>query len=136
MTTTILYDDRATDVSGAHVAQGHLWLSPAELTAATGWKLEEAGLCQGDACVRTQPEWIDAAGRIDLSAFAGWLDQPVLRETDGGDIWAFGPSASSRKSQLFSLEAPEFTLPDLDGRMHSLSDYRGRKVFMYSWGSY
>ncbi|MBR5730525.1 MAG: thioredoxin-dependent thiol peroxidase [Firmicutes bacterium] len=28
-------------------------------------------------------------------------------------------------------KAPEFTLPDQDGRMHSLSDYRGRKVILY-----
>ena len=28
-------------------------------------------------------------------------------------------------------KAPEFTLPDQDGKMHSLSDYRGRKVVLY-----
>lgn len=136
MTTTILYDDRVTDVPGAHVAHGHLWLSPADLEAATGWKLEEAGLCLGEACVRTQADWLDSAGRVDLSAFAGWLDQPVVRDSGTDEVWAFGPSAGSRKQQLFSLEAPDFTLPDLDGRLHSLSDYRGRKVFLYSWGSY
>ena len=27
--------------------------------------------------------------------------------------------------------APDFTLPDQDGTMHSLSDYRGRKVVLY-----
>ncbi|MCC7122956.1 MAG: redoxin domain-containing protein [Gammaproteobacteria bacterium] len=37
---------------------------------------------------------------------------------------------------MMSLEAPDFTLPDLDGRLHSLSDYRGKKVFLFSWGSY
>ena len=29
---------------------------------------------------------------------------------------------------LTSLDAPDFSLPDLDGKMHSLSDYRGKKV--------
>ena len=28
-------------------------------------------------------------------------------------------------------KAPEFTLPDQNGEMHSLSDYRGRKVILY-----
>jgi peroxiredoxin len=32
--------------------------------------------------------------------------------------------------------APDFTLPDLDGRMHSLSDYRGKKVFLLAWASW
>ena len=27
--------------------------------------------------------------------------------------------------------APDFTLPDQNGEMHSLSDYRGRKVVLY-----
>ena len=28
-------------------------------------------------------------------------------------------------------KAPDFTLPDQNGKMHSLSDYRGRKVVLY-----
>jgi len=28
-------------------------------------------------------------------------------------------------------KAPEFTLPDQNGQMHSLSDYRGKKVILY-----
>ncbi len=29
------------------------------------------------------------------------------------------------------LKAPDFTLPDQDGKMHSLSDYAGKKVILY-----
>lgn len=28
-------------------------------------------------------------------------------------------------------KAPEWTLPDQDGKMHSLSDFRGQKVILY-----
>ena len=28
-------------------------------------------------------------------------------------------------------KAPEFTLPDQNGKMHSLSEYRGKKVILY-----
>ena len=45
-------------------------------------------------------------------------------------------AARARASGLSSLEAPDFTLPDLDGRLHSLSDYRGKKVFLVSWASW
>ena len=51
-------------------------------------------------------------------------------------VHAPGLRAGQRRDALFSLEAPDFTLPDVDGRLHSLSDYRGSKVFMFSWGSY
>ena len=29
------------------------------------------------------------------------------------------------------IKAPDFTLPDQDGKMHSLSDYKGQKVILY-----
>ena len=32
--------------------------------------------------------------------------------------------------------APEFTLPSLSGEQVSLSDYRGRKVVLFTWASW
>ena len=29
------------------------------------------------------------------------------------------------------MKAPDFTLPDQNGEMHSLEDYRGQKVILY-----
>ena len=130
---TILYDDRVTEGLNASADGGHLWLTPADLQKATGWKLETEGLCRGDACVRTQDSWTDSAGRVDLAAFAGHMGQPMIRDDKAV---AFGESLSKRRDSLFSLEAPDFTLPDIDGQLHKLSDFRGKKVFMYSWGSY
>lgn len=133
--STILYDDRVTEGVNAEVDGEHLWLSPAELARATGWKLETEGLCRGDACVRADAGWVDAKGRMDLAAFARHMGQPVTREDTAG-AWAFGESVKARRDALFSLMAPDFTLPDIDGTLHSLSDYRGKKVFLFSWGSY
>jgi hypothetical protein len=131
--STILYDDRTTGGLPAVVAGEQLWLAKDDLATATGWKLEPEGLCRGDACVRTDPAWLDAESRVDLAAFAGYLGQPAIRE---GDTWAFGEPVNEVRDQLLSLQAPDFTLPDLDGRLHSLSDFRGKKVFLFSWGSY
>lgn len=131
--TTILYDDRVSEGLDAAADDGHLWLKPADLSTATGWKVEPEGLCRGDACVRTQAAWIDDKGRVDLAAFARHMGQPMIRDVNAV---AFGESLSNRRDSLFSLEAPDFSLPDIDGKLHALSDFRGKKVFMYSWGSY
>ena len=32
--------------------------------------------------------------------------------------------------------APEFTLPDLEGTLKHLKDFRGKKTFLYVWGSW
>lgn len=131
--TTILYDDRVSEGLDAAAVDGHLWLNPADLSKATGWKVEPEGLCRGDACVRTQAAWIDGKGRVDLAAFALYMGQPMIRDDNAV---AFGESLSNRRDSLFSLEAPDFSLPDINGKLHALSDFRGKKVFMYSWGSY
>jgi hypothetical protein len=76
--------------------------------------------------------WQDGEGRLDLTAFARADARPSLHD-EAHAIWAFGPSLAVTHD---GVEAPDFTLPDLDGQMHSLSDYRGQKVFLYTWGSY
>lgn len=133
--STILYEDRVSAGLGAEADGEHLWLEPAEFTAATGWKPEPIGLCRGDACIQAQPAWRDAGGRYDLVAFSRHLGQPLARE-DGAATWAFGEAAAGTASAGASVMAPDFSLPDLDGKLHALSDYRGRKVFLFSWGSY
>jgi hypothetical protein len=47
-----------------------------------------------------------------------------------------GISAAERAKALASLEAPDFTLPDLDGRPHSLSAQRGKKVLLVAYASW
>jgi peroxiredoxin len=34
------------------------------------------------------------------------------------------------------MEAPDFTLPDLRGRLHSLRDQRGKKTLLIAWASW
>ena len=92
---------------------------------AVGREAKPQGLCRGELCVPFPLE----DGRVDLAAFAERLGQPVARE---GDTWAFGEP----RRPAGSLDAPDFTLPDLDGRLHSLADYRGNKVLLVSWASW
>jgi hypothetical protein len=47
-----------------------------------------------------------------------------------------GVAAGARAAALASLEAPDFTLPDLDGRLHSLAEHRGKKVLLVAYASW
>jgi hypothetical protein len=136
MTTTVIYGTRVTEIPDASTDRGGLFLSFADFERATGWERKPQGLCMGEICVPISPgrQWIDErAGRIDLGAFAEYLGQPVVAD-DANGVWAFGPATLPVAPP--GVEAPDFTLPDLDGKMHSLTDYRGKKVLLYCWASW
>jgi hypothetical protein len=83
----------------------------------------------GTPLATTAPDGLDRARRAEGEG------RPVALDT--GERAAYvGVSAADRARQLASLEAPDFSLPDLDGRLHSLSEHRGRKVFLVAYGSW
>ena len=61
--------------------------------------------------------------------------RPVALDPDERAAY-LGISAAERAKSPASLEAPDFTLPDLDGRMHSLSQQRGTKVLLVAYASW
>lgn len=115
-----------------------LWLSPDDAERTLGWTLKPEGLCRGDICVtvpQMQAHEYKRDGVINMAAFWQRLSKPVVHSRDG-DIWLFGENAATRSAELETLEAPNFILPDLDGQLHTLSDYRGQKVLLVTWASW
>ena len=98
-------------------------------TSLLGWERKPEGLCRNDVCIPVP------AGPITLSTFARLTQRPlVVDETH--HVAALGAAAEDRRSELQSGMAPDFELPDLNGKLHRLSDYRGRKVVLYAYGSW
>ncbi len=140
MPVTILYGDRSSPVARATAEGNNLWLSLADLRTATGWELKPQGACLNDVCVPIpvgrEAEFVRAQGQqFNLTALAQSQGQPIVHDDTHG-VWFFGEAAGARGQALASLQAPDFTLPDLDGRAHSLSQYRGKKVLLVSWASW
>ncbi len=131
--TTLLFDGRET-AAGALEADA-LWLDADRLEAATGFHLEPRGFCRGELCVPIpagQASRFRDGERANVLALAGQLRRPIVRD-DARGVVSVGPEPGSR---LAGAEAPDFTLPDFDGRPHSLSQYRGKKVLILSWASW
>jgi hypothetical protein len=135
---TVLTESGEWAMPGAEPSGEALWLSAGDTEAATGWVIKPEGLCRGPACVPLPPgreqEFVRGA-RVDVAALWRHLGRAVAH-SERGHAWALGPSAADRMAALHSLEAPDFTLPDLSGRPHSLSDFRGQKVFLVTWASW
>ena len=139
VTATILLPDGAVTVTGEAEGDG-LWLAPADLARAGGWELKPEGLCRGTLCVPVPPQapWVRGKGadlRVDLTGLSRHMGQPVAASAEDS-VWSIGEAAEDAADRLRSLDAPDFTLPDLDGRMHTLSSFRGRKVFLLAWASW
>jgi len=136
--TTILNDTGEVTVPDAKADSDDLWLTEAAVETATGWALKPEGFCKGPLCVPIgdgKRGDLLKDGRVNVAALWRHIGRPVV-SADGGDVWAFGEGAEDMGQALTSLEAPDFTLPDLDGTLHSLSDFRGRKVFLSTWASW
>ena len=136
--TTILCGPSETICPSARIDGDSLWLSARDMSAATGWDLKPEGLCRGDLCVpltSRQMAPLQRDGAIDAAQFWRVQGHPVAHDAAGG-VWVLGSSATDRASALQSLEAPDFELPDLAGRMTSLSQHRGRKVLLATWASW
>jgi AhpC/TSA family len=138
---TIVYDDKATQTSTANEDAGQLWITTADLDRATGFELKPQGVCQGRLCFplpkSREQEFLrkqESTTWFNLTAFAQLVQQPFAHD-EALSTWYFGLRADQRQG-LSTLEAPDFTLPDMSGKTHSLSDFRGKKVLLLTWASW
>jgi AhpC/TSA family len=142
---TVIFDGRATELSASSPLvrpSKDLWVTLDDLTRATGFVLKPQGVCRKELCFPLprdrKAEFLQKRGNVqwfNLSAFARLLHQPVAYD-EALATWYFGPRPETQNNYLQSLEAPNFTLPDIDGKPHSLADFRGKKVLIITWASW
>ena len=132
---TILGEGSAVQVE-ASTSDGRVWLSVEGVERALGWELTEEGFCMGPVCYPLPPDadLVTDAG-VDLLGLAALIDRPIAIDEAEGAAY-LGVSARERSQELALLAAPDFTLPDLDGELHSLSDHRGKKVLLVAYASW
>jgi len=138
---TVLYQEREAEAEVS--AQGaELWLTLPALTELSGWELKPEGVCKDETCVpvpaarRAALIGTEASGTVfNLTEFARLIQQPFAHD-EAHAVWYFGPAGWEWKDRMSSRQAPDFELPDLAGRMHSLSELRGRKLFLLFWASW
>ncbi len=135
---TLLMGNSETETAGGEGGNDGLWIPAGEVEAATGWTMKPEGFCHEEVCVLVPPERkadFVRDGQVNVAAFWRHMGRPALHD-EAGKVWVLGESAGNRAAQLATLEAPDFTLPDLEGKLHRLSDYRGRKVLLVTWASW
>jgi hypothetical protein len=135
---TVLTESGPVEVSAGPGLVGELWLARPDTEKVSDWTMKPEGLCKGDICMPVPTDRTDEFvrdDRVNLAAFWQRMNKPLAHSADG-DVWVLGEDAEDRTAGLTSLDAPDFALPDLDGKLHSLSDYRGKKVLLATWASW
>ena len=136
MVSFILLDvGRPTKVE-ARVDRSGVWIDAAVAATALGWEFRPEGLCKDDVCIPVagHPDLV-RDGDMNLQALADLLSRPLALSMEEGAAY-LGPPRDLYDQTVGDLHAPDFTLPDLDGHLHSLSEHRGSKVLLAAWASW
>ena len=140
--TTVLSHGAATQIAQAITTDNDLWLKLPDLAASTGWELKPEGVCKDDVCIpisdsESERLLLENAGErwFNAAKFARDLGQPCASDALY-HVWSFGPPPYEWQSRTGSTVAPDFTLPDFQGKPHPLSDHRGKKVLLATWASW
>ena len=143
----VIYDGVTTEVTApaAKIPAAEaddLWVTLKDLTRATKFVLKPQGVCRDELCFpipkARKTAFLNKQGKttwFNLSEFARLVRQPAAHDAENA-VWFFGPRADEQNGYLESLVAPNFTLPDAAGKLHSLSDFRGKKVLLITWASW
>ncbi len=113
-----------------------LWTSLETLTDVLDAKVEDRGgrrvFCRQDQCLFLDADATRSVNGVELVDLLWIADALGLRSQRFGGIRQNVTETSSDQGKL----APDFVLPDLDGKPYALSDFRGKKTVVYIWGSW
>ena len=134
-TFTIVDGERAVPV-GARRSGERVLLDAAAVKDGLGWEIHDGLLCNDSMCIPLENEArVVRDGAIDLAGLAAAMDRALAVDLDERAAF-LGGSARERGQTLASQQAPDFSLPDLAGRAHTLGEQRGKKVLLVAWASW
>jgi len=131
-TTTVLYNDSAVKLDKVRPDAKDLWVRAADLPRINEFELKPQGACRADMCIPVA-KTLKNGPWFNLTGFSRKLGQAYV--ADSG-VWSFGDIPVMRGSFYSSRIAPDFAVPDRTGKLVHLSDFRGKKVLVFTWASW
>jgi hypothetical protein len=133
-TAVLLVGDREVDVDAA-VDGARLLVGAADFASATGWLLKPEGFCRGEVCVPVRDrDAVVADGMLDVAGVAAALRLPCA--LDAGEHVAAIAERSPAAPRPSVLQAPDFTLPTIDGGSFTFSSVGRKKKVLAAWASW
>lgn len=139
---TVLYQDRVVEIARRLADPNDLWVAPEDLPRVNDFVLKPEGACLDELCVPVRQDrdselFVTRAGQgwFNVTELAQRLQQSFVVDHEHA-VWSFGNIPVTRNAFLQSAMAPDFALPDREGKLVRLSDFRGKKVLVITWASW
>jgi hypothetical protein len=140
--TTVLYQDRVVELERTLPDPNDLWVLPQDLPRVNDFVLKPEGACLAELCVPVRQDRDSeifvtraAQGWFNVTELARRLQQPFVVDGEHA-VWSFGNIPVTRNAFLQSAIAPDFALPNREGKLVRLSDFKGKKVLIVTWASW
>ena len=139
-TVTVLFNEAAVEIEETLVDGEELWVATDQVQNVNGFDPKPEGFCSADICIPIpkSSDWRmqhNGSEYFNVTRFAAKVDQAVA-VAESKAIWSFGTVPILSSGLLPSGIAPDFELPDREGKLVKLSDFRGKKVLILSWSSW
>ena len=105
---------------------------------ALGWELKPEGLCRDDVCVPVREPADLFVGEASSTSrpWATALGRPVVVDADAAARRGRARRRGTASARSTTWSRPPFTLPDLDGNLHTLEEWRDQKKLLVAFASW
>jgi len=130
--TTILYNDSTVKLDKIRPEGKDLWVRAADLPRINEFELKPQGACRADMCIPVAKN-LKNGPWFNLTGFSRKVGQAYVNDSG---VWSFAEIPVMRGGFYNSRIAPDFAAPDRKGKTVHLSDFRGKKVLVFTWASW
>lgn len=138
---SVITPEKTFTLEAAFVEKGELWIPQSDLKKVNGFELKPEGVCYKSMCIplpKNNAAWIKkstAGSFFNLTAFAKKMDQQFVTDAKK-EVFSFAAVPDLANRQLPLGKAPNFKLKDRKGKTVRLSDFRGKKVLIWTFASW
>jgi hypothetical protein len=129
---TVLFGENTIALDKARLDGQNLWVQSKDLPRINQFEVKPQGACRADVCIPLS-KTLKNGDWFNLTGFARKIGETIVIEKG---VYSFGEIPVLRGAFYNSRIAPDFAVPDRQGKVVHLSDFRGKKALVITWASW
>jgi hypothetical protein len=129
---TVLFGEKAVALDTTRVVDDNLWIKQKDLPRVNEFEVKPQGACRADVCIPLS-KTLKNGDWFNLTGFAHKIGETVVSEQN---VHSLGEIPVLRGAFYNSRIAPDFSVPNRQGKPIHLTDFRGKKVLVVTWASW